>query len=94
MLPTWPRVVVHRYVIEDAVDGGNQYEQGHCSGGDATPTSGQQRENGCHGQDDKRGPRDDLFQSMPVFYGGVNHPGFHAPSGFCEPAGRSVTCWE
>jgi hypothetical protein len=22
------------------------------------------------------------------------HPGFHAPSGFCEPAGRSVTCWE
>ena len=24
----------------------------------------------------------------------VNHPGFHAPSGFCDPAGRSVTCWE
>jgi hypothetical protein len=26
--------------------------------------------------------------------GGLNHPGFHAPSGFCEPAGRSATCWE
>jgi hypothetical protein len=25
---------------------------------------------------------------------GVNRPGFHAPSGFCEPAGWSVTCWE
>ena len=24
----------------------------------------------------------------------MNHPGFHAPSGFCDPAGRSVTCWE
>jgi hypothetical protein len=24
----------------------------------------------------------------------VNHPEFHAPSGFCEPAGRSVTCSE
>jgi hypothetical protein len=23
----------------------------------------------------------------------VNQPGFHAPSGFCEPAGRSVTYW-
>jgi phage terminase small subunit len=24
----------------------------------------------------------------------VNHPEFHAPSGFCEPAGWSVTCLE
>jgi hypothetical protein len=24
----------------------------------------------------------------------LNHPGFHAPSRFCDPAGRSVTCWE
>jgi hypothetical protein len=24
----------------------------------------------------------------------LNHPEFHAPSGFCEPAGRSVTCSE
>ena len=24
----------------------------------------------------------------------LNHPGFHAPSGFCEPAGRPVTSWE
>ncbi|ORW20254.1 hypothetical protein AWC17_08250 [Mycobacterium nebraskense] len=25
---------------------------------------------------------------------GLNHPGFHAPSGFCEPAGWSATRWE
>ncbi|BCO39304.1 hypothetical protein MINTM001_04430 [Mycobacterium paraintracellulare] len=24
----------------------------------------------------------------------VNHPEFHAPSGFCEPADWSVTSWE
>jgi hypothetical protein len=23
----------------------------------------------------------------------VKRPGFHAPSGFCEPAGWSVTVW-
>ncbi|MFL0293709.1 hypothetical protein ACJH6J_22030, partial [Mycobacterium sp. SMC-18] len=24
----------------------------------------------------------------------VNRPGFHAPSGFCDPAGLPVTSWE
>ncbi len=28
------------------------------------------------------------------FVSAVNRPGFYAPSGFCEPAGRSVTVCE
>ena len=27
-------------------------------------------------------------------YTGMNRPGFHAPSGFCDPAGLPVTSWE
>lgn len=27
-------------------------------------------------------------------YRGMNRPGFHAPSGFCDPAGLPVTSWE
>jgi len=26
--------------------------------------------------------------------GSLNRPGFHAPSGFCDPAGLPVTSWE
>ncbi|BCO40916.1 hypothetical protein MINTM001_20550 [Mycobacterium paraintracellulare] len=29
-----------------------------------------------------------------IAHGYLNHPEFHAPSGFCEPADWSVTSWE
>jgi hypothetical protein len=37
-------------------------------------------------------PRDGQHRLIPLLR--LNHPEFHAPSGFCEPAGWSVTCLE
>ncbi len=35
-----------------------------------------------------------LRSLAPYLPAALNRPGFHAPSGFCDPAGLPVTSWE